>query len=293
MSYQRKDAFWPTSTRSGSAPHGNRQPAEGSEEAGAVRNLRSHLRLLQGMRQSTPTLPPPAPASPANRRSTSRLPPLNSRPSPPVAIEEEGHELNLGMPTTTPERRGIRMLQGLRRSAPLHPSCMEPMSEEAPIMRSLRRASSTRSKRVRSSVDAMASQACSTGKEEVTDRGQSSNDALTASRPANSEASGSVQRDLTKPAPVQDNETQPDVAAQEAAVKQQAVMALQKLFFEELQKGADPNAAAAQALIRLNQKRIESIDAAESVHDPIYVRPPTPLIGGPRGQLAIRVGIQS
>jgi len=227
--------------------------------------------------------------------------------------EDTANELVLGMSITTPERRGIRMLQGIRRSAPLRPSCMEPTLEEArsrtdsitthelydipfqevTIMRSSSCASSMRSKRVRSSVDAMASQVSSMGKEEAKDRGHSSNNALTASRRVNSEASGSVKRALTKPAPVQDNETQPDVAAQEVAVRQQAIMALQKLFFEELQKGADPNAAAAQALIRLNQKRIESIASAESVHDPFHVRPPTPLIGGLRGQLAIRVGMQS
>lgn len=38
-----------------------------------------------------------------------------------------------------------------------------------------------------------------------------------------------------------------------AAAKQRAVAALQKLFFEELRSGQDPNGAAARALLRLNE----------------------------------------
>jgi hypothetical protein len=137
----------------------------------------------------------------------------------------------------------------------------------------------------------MAAQACSMPKEEVKDAGRSSNDLRMMSHAASSETS--VAKATMTTTHAQNDETQPDVAAQQAAAKQQAVMALQKLFFEELQKGADPNAAAAQALIRLNQKPIENTEAAQSVHDSIHVRPPTPLIGGPRGQMAIRVGIHS
>lgn len=89
-------------------------------------------------------------------------------------------------------------------------------------------------------------------------------------------------------------------------VKRQAVNALQKFFFEELQKGNDPSGAAAQALLRLNelasaeQEKEASLEtqAPEVVETPgvqAHVslgsppRPPTPLVGGSRGRRAIRV----
>jgi hypothetical protein len=127
-------------------------------------------------------------------------------------------------------------------------------------------------------------------KEEVKDVSHSSSVAATPCKPLHSQASGT---DPKVAFSSEEKPSQPEDAAQQAAAKQQAVMALQKLFFEELGKGADPNAAAAQALIRLNQKRIESdenVDSMQHSHDSIHVRPPTPLIGGPRGHLSIRVG---
>eukprot|EP00747_Dinoflagellata_sp_TGD_P183678 gnl/TRDRNA2_/TRDRNA2_38733_c0_seq1.p1 gnl/TRDRNA2_/TRDRNA2_38733_c0~~gnl/TRDRNA2_/TRDRNA2_38733_c0_seq1.p1 ORF type:complete len:352 (-),score=54.81 gnl/TRDRNA2_/TRDRNA2_38733_c0_seq1:117-1067(-) len=63
-----------------------------------------------------------------------------------------------------------------------------------------------------------------------------------------------------------------------ALAKQKAVMALQKLFFEELAKGQDPNGAAARALVRLNEAVAQKADAAPETPAPTY-----PLCGGSRG----------
>jgi hypothetical protein len=86
-------------------------------------------------------------------------------------------------------------------------------------------------------------------------------------------------------------------------LKQQAVSALQKFFFEELKKDNDASGAAARALLRLNnlaaaEQEKESAAVPEPVPTPKAEfksllgsppRPPTPLVGGPRGRRAIRV----
>jgi len=86
-------------------------------------------------------------------------------------------------------------------------------------------------------------------------------------------------------------------------MKQQAVSALQKFFFEELKKDNDASGAAARALLRLNdlaaaEQEKESVAVPEPVPSPkaefkalvgAPPRPPTPLVGGPRGRRAIRV----
>jgi hypothetical protein len=86
-------------------------------------------------------------------------------------------------------------------------------------------------------------------------------------------------------------------------LKQQAVSALQKFFFEELKKDNDASGAAARALLRLNElaaaeKEKEPTPVPEPVPSPKAEfkallgsppRPPTPLVGGPRGRRAIRV----
>lgn len=66
-----------------------------------------------------------------------------------------------------------------------------------------------------------------------------------------------------------------------AAAKQKAVMTLQKLFFEELAKGQDPNGAAARALVRLNETKAEkelcpTSEPPAANTTPIY----RPLVGG-------------
>lgn len=74
-------------------------------------------------------------------------------------------------------------------------------------------------------------------------------------------------------------------------VKQQAISALQKFFFEELQKGHDASGAAAQALLRLNELASAEPAPSEQVRMPMRSppRPPTPLVGRPSGRRAIRV----
>jgi len=101
------------------------------------------------------------------------------------------------------------------------------------------------------------------------------------------------------------NRSQSEAPASKAspAMKQQAVSALQKFFFEELKKDSDASGAAARALLRLNDlAAAEQEKEAALVPDPEPTvkaefknlvgsppRPPTPLIGGPRGRRAIRV----
>lgn len=85
-------------------------------------------------------------------------------------------------------------------------------------------------------------------------------------------------------------------------------MALQQFFFEELRKGSDPNGAAAQALLRLNELAAGEKERAakplsadlgpvapEKKPEPQVVvpfsppRPPTPMMDGGRRRRPIRV----
>lgn len=227
---------------------------------------RGHLRMLQGMRRSTPVRAswPPAPlpgTSGAGWGAPPPAPPAVMPPQPAAPSVQPGARRR-------PHSRARASVDVTHASKPLPTHSSAHMSTP--------------------------SQAKHEGPEEselVGAGGQpGASGQSTAQRRAQSE---------TPPSSAQ-REAAPDTSA---AAKQKAVAALQRLFFEELAKGGDPNAAAAQALLRLNEQASpqESAAAEETggafgamaeQQPPTLLRPPTPLVGGPQDRRAIRVGIR-
>lgn len=221
-----------------------------------------------------------------------KLPPMEISPGTPrVSAEEEPFP-------ATPNH--VRFMQSMRRSIPQAPSGpglrapgssgagwgapanLSPLTPSAPATSPEKRRPQRRQvARTRASLDSAVREA-----------------------PAPAPPSNVVEEVQARPGSAK-NRSQSEAPSTQAspAVKQQAVSALQKFFFEELKKDNDASGAAARALLRLNElAAADQEKEATPVPEPTPCpkaefktflgsppRPPTPLVGGPRGRRAIRV----
>eukprot|EP00746_Dinoflagellata_sp_MGD_P002531 gnl/MRDRNA2_/MRDRNA2_104940_c0_seq1.p1 gnl/MRDRNA2_/MRDRNA2_104940_c0~~gnl/MRDRNA2_/MRDRNA2_104940_c0_seq1.p1 ORF type:complete len:311 (+),score=64.55 gnl/MRDRNA2_/MRDRNA2_104940_c0_seq1:100-933(+) len=227
-----------------------------------------------------------------------KLPPMEIMPASPRAEEEP-------FPATP---NHVRFMQAMRRSIPQAPGVRASWPPSGPGLRGP--GTSGAGWGAPANLSPLTPSAPATSPEKRRpqrrqgSRTRSSLDSVAMEAPAPAPAPKVLEEVQARPGSAK-NRSQSEAPASHAspALKQQAVSALQKFFFEELKKDNDASGAAARALLRLNElaaadKEVESVPVPEPVPSPKAdfkallgspPRPPTPLVGGPRGRRAIRV----